>query len=213
MSRNYRLETPHLKILPTDEGSTKMKNKTPFLNDILEAGARIRRLIKAKAKDGSNGRRDVTAVLQCVLALEMASATRYKRTAHVEGSRSGEGAAEIWLSFAEETTEHADLIASRIAELGKDPNLTPAWFPENGEAVVLSHLTGAELSTENLKATQAIHRTYQELIQQMGDDDPLTQRMLIDIGAAKLNQTRRLADCLPSRATMNPGAADTPANL
>jgi bacterioferritin len=104
-----------------------MSKPQPFLTDIKELRERARRHIEQGAvTEGYKADREtVIKLLNEALATEIVCVLRYKRHYFMAQGIHADPVAEEFLQHANEEQGHADQIASRITQLGGEPNFNP----------------------------------------------------------------------------------------
>jgi bacterioferritin len=135
----------------------------------------------------------VLALLHDALATKLAAALRYRQHHFVARVLASRRICEELLVHSDEELSHADLIAERIVELGGNPDFSPAAMVRHADARARSIV---DLIEENLLAARSALDTYRGLIAQLGEDDPITRRMLEGILAVKEAHADELADLL-----------------
>jgi bacterioferritin len=140
----------------------------------------------------------VVAILNEVLATEIVCWMRYSRHAI---SAAGINRAQVSGEFtehAEEEREHAMRIATRISQLGGDPDFDPATLAARAhttyETFSDDDLEG--MLRENLAAERIVIATYQEIIRWLGGTDVTTRRLLEDILAEEEEHADDILDLL-----------------
>src|SRR3954463_146375 len=79
-------------------------------------------------------REDIVRLLNDALATELVCILRYKRHHYTAKGLASPAIAEEFMVHATEETEHSDMLAERIVQLGGDPNYTPAPLPRRSHA-------------------------------------------------------------------------------
>jgi bacterioferritin len=117
-------------------------------------------------------------VLNERLAAELVCVLRYKRHFYTADAMNARSAAEEFLQLAAEESDHADMIAERIQQLGGEPNFDPKtlMLRSRSDCDVAGELEA--MIHEDLAAKLDAIGTYAEIINWLGDDDPTTRRML-----------------------------------
>ncbi len=159
------------------------KNARITLTDTATLRQRARKHIEDGAvTNGYDGNRTaVVAMLNDALATELVCVLRYKRHHFMaEGIHASAVAAEF-LTHAEEESGHADRLAKRIVQLGGAPDFSPDSLSARSHAEYVEGTTLEDMIRENLVAERIAIDSYREMIAALGDSDPTTRRMLIDI--------------------------------
>ncbi|MCX7621632.1 MAG: ferritin-like domain-containing protein [Acidimicrobiales bacterium] len=158
-----------------------------FLTDIQTLRRRAREHIeKGPITDSYGADRDrVIAVLNEALATELVCILRYKRHYYTaSGLNAGPVAAEF-LQHATEEQDHADRIALRITQLQGEPNFDPEGLASRSHSEYDASTGLLEMVREDLIAERIAIASYSEIIRWLGNDDPVTRRLLEDILAVE----------------------------
>lgn len=158
-------------------------NSRPALTDTATLRLRARKHIEDGAvTSGYDGdRAAVLAMLNDALATELVCVLRYKRHHFMaEGIHASAVAAEF-LDHANEESGHADRLAKRIVQLGGAPDFSPDSLSARSHAEYVEGSTLEDMIRENLVAERIAIDSYREMIAALGDTDPTTRRMLIEI--------------------------------
>lgn len=169
-----------------------------FLSDVHELRQRARaHMERGAVTQGYRADREkVLELLDVALATELVCALRYRRHHFVAAGIRAELAAAEFLEHANEELAHADRLATRIVQLGGEPDLDPARLAQRSHA---TYTRGGELDgmlRENLLAERIAIESYTEMVRYIGDDDPTTRRMLEDILAVEEEHADDLAGLL-----------------
>jgi bacterioferritin len=157
--------------------------KEPFRSD-LEA---IRRRAREHMADGavtSANRADVERivdVLNQALATELVCVLRYKNHYYMATGLDSAGVAAEFLQHAAEEQGHADSICARIVQLQGKPNLNPEGLAMRSHSQYEEGETLEAMLKEDLVAERIAIESYSEIIRWLGDDDPTTRQLMIDI--------------------------------
>jgi len=159
----------------------------PFLSDIKTLRDRARQHIEngAVTEGYSADRQTVLKVLNEALATELLCVLRYKRHYFMADGFNAQGAKQEFLEHAEEEQQHADQIAERITQLGGEPDFNPDGLSSRSHAEYKEGESIMDMIKEDLIAERIAIASYLEIIQYLGDDDPVTRRMLEDILATE----------------------------
>jgi bacterioferritin len=169
-----------------------------FLTDVKTLRARARENIdKGPVTDayGADLER-VLFVLNQALATELVCVLRYKRHFFTAEGLNAQAAAEEFLQHAGEESEHADLIASRIQQLGGKPDFNPETLTSRSHSEYDSSEELAEMIREDLVAERIAIASYTEIIEWLGDGDVTTRRMLEHILAMEEEHAEDMLDLL-----------------
>lgn len=159
----------------------------PFLTDIQTLRDRARRHIEQGAvTEGYRADREtVLKVLNEALATELVCVLRYKRHYYMAEGYNAQGAQQEFLEHANEEQLHADQIAARITQLGGEPDFNPETLTTRSHAEYKEGTTMKEMIEEDLVAERIAIDSYREIIEFLGNDDPVTRRMLEEILATE----------------------------
>jgi bacterioferritin len=170
----------------------------PFLTDIQTIRARARRHIEAGAVTENYGADQATVIrlLNEALATEIVCTLRYKRHYFMaQGPTSGAIAAEF-LEHAREEEAHADSIASRIVQLGGEPDFSPDGLAVRSHAEYVEGTSLLDMVREDLVAERVAIESYREMINYLGTGDTTTRRLLEEILAAEEEHAEDLASLI-----------------
>ena len=101
-----------------------------------------------------------------------------------------------FLVHANEEQGHADLLATRIVQLGGAPNFSPEGLASRSHAEYVEGETLLEMIREDLVAERIAIDSYGEVVRYLGNDDPTTRRMLEGILAMEEEHADDLASML-----------------
>lgn len=174
------------------------KARKPFLSDIEEIRRRARQHIEEGAvTDGYRADREtVIKLLNEALATEIVCVLRYKRHHFMAQGIHADPIAAEFLEHADEEQQHADQLASRIVQLGGRPNFSPEGILTRSHSEYVEGETLVDMIREDLVAERVAIDSYNEMIQYLGDDDPVTKKMLIEILAVEEEHADDLASFL-----------------
>ncbi len=172
--------------------------KKPFLTDIKEIRRRARQHIEEGAvTEGYRADREtVIKVLNEALATELVCVLRYKRHYFMAQGIHADPIAAEFLEHADEEQQHADQIAGRIVQLGGRPNFSPEGILTRSHSEYVEGETLLDMIREDLIAERIAIDSYNEIIQYLGEDDPVTKKMLIEILAVEEEHADDLASFL-----------------
>ena len=158
-----------------------------FMTDVKTLRERARQHIEQGAvTEGYLGNRDVVLkLLNEALATEMVCVLRYKRHFFMAEGINAESVAAEFAQHAIEEQAHADLIASRIVQLGGEPDLSPEGLASRAHSEYVEGTTLVEMISEDLVAERIAIDSYREMIAYVGTNDPTTRRMLEEILAVE----------------------------
>jgi bacterioferritin len=138
----------------------------------------------------------VIFVLNQSLATELVCVLRYKRHFYTAEGLNAQAAAQEFLEHAGEEAEHADMIASRIQQLGGKPDFNPNTLTRRSHSEYDSSEDLKEMIREDLVAERVAISAYTEIITWLGDGDPTTRRMLEQILAVEEEHAEDMLDLL-----------------
>ena len=123
----------------------------------------------------------VIDVLQQALATELVCVLRYRQHHYAAKGLDSEPVAAEFLQHANEEQQHADLLATRIGQLGGTADFNPATLSLRAHSEYRTAESLMEMVRENLVAERIAVASYTEIIGWLGDGDPTTRRMLEEI--------------------------------
>ncbi len=138
----------------------------------------------------------VVHVLNQALATELVCVLRYKRHYFTARGLNAQSAAAEFLQHAGEETEHADRIATRITQLGGQPDFNPDSLSGRSHSEYDSSLELEAMIKEDLVAERVAIASYSEIIAWLGNGDPTTRRMLEEILAVEEGHAEDMLDLL-----------------
>ena len=107
-----------------------------------------------------------------------------------------ETVATEFLEHAQQEQEHADQIATRIVQLGGEPDFSPDTLTQRSHAEYVPGNTLIEMIKEDLIAERIAIDSYREMIDVIGNSDTTTRRMLESILAVEEEHADDLAGLL-----------------
>jgi bacterioferritin len=142
-------------------------------------------------------RETVIKLLNEALATELVCVLRYKRHYYtVRGPGNGQVKAEF-LEHATQEQEHADWLAERIVQLNGSPNFNPATLTARSHAEYDDSNDVQAMIRANLIAERVAIESYRQMIAAIGDKDPTTRKLLIEIMAVEEEHADDMRDLLP----------------
>ena len=142
---------------------------------------------------------DLPAVLKMLndaLATELVCVLRYRRHHFMARGIHSQSVAAEFLAHANEELGHADQLATRIVQLGGEPDFSPATLLSRSHADYAEGNNLADMITENLIAERIAIDSYRHGIATLGEQDPTTRRLLESILAMEEEHADDLADLL-----------------
>ena len=168
------------------------------LSDIQSLRRRARNNIgEGAVTDGyAADRETVIKLLNEALATELVCVLRYKRHYFMANGIHSDSVKAEFLEHAVEEMAHADRIATRIIQLGGEPNFSPDGLSARSHAEYVEGKTLNAMIKEDLIAERIAIESYREMITYLADHDPTTQRMLKEILASEEEHAEDLASLL-----------------
>ena len=146
------------------------------------------RAAKASLDDGAvtphlNGpwTQDILALLNGALATELVCVLRYRRHHFMANGLASPRIAEEFLVHATEEQGHADAIATRIVQLGGEPDFNPATLVQRSHADYDASGDLKAMIRANLIAERVAIEAYSQMVDLIGDKDPTTKRLIEQI--------------------------------
>jgi bacterioferritin len=139
---------------------------------------------------------ELIKLLNDALATELVCVLRYRRHHFMARGLIAKSIADEFLVHSNEEQGHADLLAGRIVQLGGEPDFAPDGLSARSHAEYVAGDTLMEMIREDLVAERIAIDSYRELIQYLGDRDPTTRHMLVDILMVEEEHADELADLL-----------------
>ena len=173
-----------------------------FVSDIKKLRSRARKHIEDGAVTAGYraDRKIVVKLLNEALATEIVCVLRYRRHHFMAAGLNAQTIAAEFLLHANEEQGHADLIATRIVQLGGEPNFSPEGLSKRSHAEYVEGENLIEMIREDLVAERIAIDSYGEMIRYLGSDDPTTRRMLEGILAMEEEHADDLAALLEQQA-------------
>ncbi|MDB5777276.1 MAG: bacterioferritin [Herbaspirillum sp.] len=169
----------------------------PFHIDVAAVRAEAKKLDQGAVTSGYQGNREeIIAMLNDALATELVCVLRYKRHYYTAAGFGNEPIKAEFLEHANEELGHADRIAERIVQLNGEPDFNPAILSQRSHAEYDDSSDIKEMIKANLIAERVAIETYRQMIARIGDDDPTTRKMLIEIMAVEEEHADDLRELL-----------------
>ena len=141
-------------------------------------------------------REDIVRLLNDALATEIVCILRYKRHHFTAKGMASPKIAEEFMVHAREETEHSELLAERIVQLGGDPDFSPSTLLERSHADYDDSSDLESMIKANLIAERVAIEAYSQMIGLIGDKDSTTRRVLETILAQEQEHADELSDWL-----------------
>lgn len=138
----------------------------------------------------------IVKLLNDSLATELVCVLRYKRHYFMATGSNSPKIAEEFLVHANEESGHADRIATRIVQLGGQPDFSPSTLLARSHADYDDSNDLQVMVRVNLIAERVAVESYRQMIALIGEQDPTTRRMLEDILADEEEHANELSDWL-----------------
>ncbi|OYU44665.1 MAG: bacterioferritin [Burkholderiales bacterium PBB4] len=142
--------------------------------------------------------------LHAALATELVCVMRYRRHFFMARGIHARGVAEEFLAHSNEELAHADRLATRMVQLGGEPDFDPAELVGRSHAQYAAGTSLVDMIRENLIAERIAIDSYRGFVQFLGSEDPTTSELLKSILAMEEEHADDLADLLQDL----PGAHD-----
>lgn len=154
-----------------------------FISDIQEIRRRARQHIERGAvTDGYKADQEtVVRLLNEALATELVCVLRYKRHYFVATGIHAQAISAEFLEHANEEQDHADKIATRITQLGGEPNFNPEGLLRRSHSEYVEGTDLMSMIREDLIAERIAIESYGEIIRYLGDNDPTSRRVMEEI--------------------------------
>ena len=141
-------------------------------------------------------RKDVIKLLNDALATEIVCTLRYKRHHFTARGVDSPAIAAEFLVHAEQETAHGDKIAERIVQLGGEPDFSPSTLLARSHADYDESSDLQAMIRANLVAERVAIEAYTQMIELIGDKDPTTRRLLVDVLMEEEEHADELSDWL-----------------
>ena len=166
--------------------------------DVAAIRAAAANLDDGAVTDGYQADREaVIQMLNDALATELVCVLRYKRH-YYTASGPGNGPAKAeFLEHAAQEQEHADWLAERIVQLNGSPNFNPSTLTARSHAEYDDSDNVQAMIRANLIAERVAIESYRQMIAAIGDQDPTTRKLLVDIMAVEEEHADDMRDLLP----------------
>ena len=139
---------------------------------------------------------DIIKLLNDSLATELVCILRYKRHHFTAKGLASPAIADEFLVHANEETEHADMIAERIVQLGGEPDFNPASLLQRSHADYDESKDLKAMIRANLVAERVAIEAYTQMVRLIGDKDSTTRRIVEHILSQEQEHAEELSDWL-----------------
>ncbi len=137
-------------------------------------------------------RKGLVKLLNDALATELVCVLRYKRHHYTAHGLASPRIAEEFAVHAGEELAHADRLATRIVQLGGEPDFAPDTLTRRSHAPYDDSPGLKAMMQSNLSAERVAIESYSQLVRLVGDRDPSTRRLLEDILADEQKHAEEL---------------------
>ena len=141
-------------------------------------------------------RDDIVKLLNDSLATELVCILRYKRHHYTAKGLASPAIAEEFMVHATEETEHADMLAERIVQLGGEPDFSPSTLLQRSHADYDDSTDLKSMIRANLVAERVAIEAYSQMVKLIGDKDSTTRRILEHILSQEQEHAEELSDWL-----------------
>jgi len=179
----------------------QIKNTVESINrDPLDIAA-IRRAAEniedGAVTDGYKANRaEVVKLLNAALATELVCIMRYKRHYFTVSGLENMAIKAEFLEHAQQESEHADMLAERIVQLNGEPDFNPESLLRRSHAEYDASSDIKDMIRANLVAERVAVESYRQMIERIGDSDPTTRHMLVQIMAQEEEHADEMRDLL-----------------
>jgi bacterioferritin len=164
------------------EGNTMAENTSGKLDKAAIRAAAASAAEQGAISSGYQGNREeIVQMLNDALATELVCVMRYKRHYYTATGMENTSVRAEFLEHANEEQGHADRIAERIMQLNGEPDFNPATLMERSHALYDESDDIRAMIKANLIEERVAIEAYRQMIERVGDTDPTTKLMLIEI--------------------------------
>ncbi|NVO04760.1 MAG: bacterioferritin [Rhodoferax sp.] len=164
--------------------------------EVLRRDARKHLEQGAVTADYEADRSELLKQLNQALATELVCVLRYRRHYFMARGIHARTVAAEFLAHSNEELGHADSLATRIVQLGGEPDFNPQDLHSRSHAEYVAGATLQDMIREDLVAERIAIHSYRETIQGLGDKDPTTSDLLKRILAVEEEHADELASLL-----------------
>jgi bacterioferritin len=165
--------------------------------DVAAIREAAKNLDEGAVSSGYQGNREeIVQMLNDALATELVCALRYKRHYFTATGLVNESIKAEFLVHAEEEEDHAAQIAERIVQLNGEPDFNPSSLVARSHAEYDESTDIKDMIRANLIAERVAIESYRQMIERIGDTDPTTRHMLINIMAVEEEHADDMSDLL-----------------
>ena len=138
----------------------------------------------------------IIALLQAALATEWICVLRYNQHSVAAAGIMAQSVAEHFKEHADQEFDHAMKLAKRVKQLGGMPNFDPSTLKGRAHSEYKECDSLQEMIQENLVAERIAVDSYTEMLRFVGDSDPTTRHLLVDILKVEEEHAEEMADLL-----------------
>jgi bacterioferritin len=159
--------------------------------------AAARNLDDGAVTSGYQGNRaEIIDMLNSALATELVCILRYKRHYFTISGPANAAIKAEFLEHAKEEEAHADRLAERIVQLNGAPDFNPDNLAQRSHAEYDAAEDPQAMVRANLIAERVAIEAYRQMIAQIGDSDPTTKQLLIEIMAEEEEHADDMRDLM-----------------
>jgi bacterioferritin len=141
-------------------------------------------------------RDDIIQLLNDSLATELVCVLRYKRHHFTAQGLASPKIAEEFMVHANDEAAHADMLATRIVQLGGTPDFSPDSLTQRSHAAYDESQDLKAMITANLIAERVAIESYSQMVALIGDKDSTTRRLIEEILSVEQAHAEDLRDWL-----------------
>ena len=184
--------------IPTSGPVSRSAPAEAAMTDVKTLRERARKSIDDGAVTDSYtaDRKQVVRLLNEALATEWVCVLRYYRHYFMASGMLADSVKAEFLEHAHQEQEHANRIAERIVQLGGEPDLNPETLTARSHAEYKPGHDLRDMVKEDLIAERIAIDSYREMIQDIGDRDTTTKRILEHVLAQEEEHADDMADLL-----------------
>ncbi|MYN11593.1 ferritin-like domain-containing protein [Pusillimonas sp. TS35] len=150
----------------------------------------------AIASGYKGNRKEIVGMLNDALATELVCVMRYRRHYYTASGLNNESVKAEFLEHAQQEEAHASRIAERIVQLNGMPDFNPSTLTARSHAEYDDCTDTKDMIRANLIAERVAIESYRQMIERIGDSDPTTRQMLVEIMAVEEEHADDMKDLL-----------------
>jgi bacterioferritin len=169
-----------------------------FLHDIRTLRSRVQHRIHVEPVREQNEAENVVVIklLNDLLATELVCAQRYRRYQFLDADTRHKISVDEIKAHSDQEQRHIALIAERITELGGEPDLSPQGLASTCASYCMDGKVLVDLIKEDIIAECIAMDVYRDAIRHLGDRDPTTTDMMLEILQDEEHHTAEMATLL-----------------